>query len=39
MNDLVWNVGILSVCAGVLTVLAALGFGIYVLLNGFEPRR
>jgi hypothetical protein len=39
MNDLVWNVGILSVGAGVLTVIAALGLGIYVVLNGFQPRR
>lgn len=39
MNDLVWNVGLLSVGAGVLTVLATVGVGVYLLLDGFETRR
>jgi hypothetical protein len=38
MNELVWNLGLVSVGTGVLTVLAALGFGIYILFEGFETR-
>jgi hypothetical protein len=38
MTDL-WHVGLLAVGAGVLTLLGALGFGVYVVLVGIQPRR
>lgn len=34
MTELVWNLGILSVGGGVLTLMAALGFAVYVGMDG-----
>jgi hypothetical protein len=34
VTELVWNVGILSVGSGLLTLMAALGFAVYAGMDG-----
>jgi hypothetical protein len=38
MADALWNLGALSIGGGVLTVLASLGFAVYLVLTGPERR-
>ena len=39
MNELLWNLGMLSVGSGILTLMAALGFAVYLLMDGSGCRR
>jgi hypothetical protein len=38
MSEAIWNLGALSIGTGVLTVLASVGFAVYLVLAGPERR-
>jgi hypothetical protein len=39
MNEELWNLGAISIGSGILTALAAFGFGLYLVLTGPGSRR
>jgi hypothetical protein len=38
MADAIWNLGAVAIGSGVLTVLASIGFAVYLVLVGAERR-